>query len=69
MEKFKVRHIVNCDNKKKALKYLIGYLKELKMHFNLKDGDIISILGSTYFEIHKQNVFQKCSNVIKSLLH
>lgn len=50
----------NFENKKQqnARKSLENYVKQLKMHFDLNDKDIIKVL-ETMVKLHKNNVFCK----------
>lgn len=68
MEQFIAQKDVQKNKNQKAKEYLIHYLGELKLHFNLEDGDIIKILRNSYFELNKESIVQRWMSVIKSFL-
>ncbi len=68
MEQFIAQKDVQKNKNQKAKEYLMHYLGELKLHFNLEDGDIIKILRNSYFELNKESIVQRWMSVIKSFL-
>lgn len=46
-------------------KHLEKYLKELKLHFNLSDDDILKILSQTYYSNKPKNPVLKYLNMLK----
>ena len=68
MEQFIAQKDIQDDKKQKAKEYLMHYLGELKLHFNLEDSDIIKILRNSYFELNKESIVQRWMSVIKSFL-
>ena len=45
---------IQKNERQRAKEYLLHYLGELKLHFNLDDSDIIKILRNSYFELNKE---------------
>ena len=68
MESFVAQKNIQKNERQRAKEYLLHYLGELKLHFNLDDSDIIKILRNSYFELNKESIDQKCLSVIKSFL-
>ncbi|HIS73522.1 TPA: hypothetical protein IAA86_00715 [Candidatus Galligastranaerophilus intestinavium] len=69
MEQFIAQKEIQNDTQKRAKEYLMHYLGELKLHFNLEDKDIIKILKNSYFELTRESIVQRWMCVIKSFLH
>lgn len=69
MEQFIAQKEIKNNTQKRAKECLLHYLGELKLHFNLKDKDIIRILKISYFELTRQTLVQRWMCVIKSFLH
>ncbi len=69
MEQFIAQKNTRLERKQRAKEYLLHYLSELKLHFNLDDEDVIKVLKKTYFELNKGSVVQKWLCVVKSFLH
>ena len=68
MESFVAQKSIQKNERQRAKEYLLHYLGELKLHFNLDDSDIIKILRNYYFELNKESIVQKWLSVIKSFL-
>ena len=68
MEQFIAQKDIQENKKQKAKEYLMHYLGELKLHFNLEDSDIIKILRNSYFELNKESIVQRWMSVLKSFL-
>ena len=68
MEQFIAQKDTQIEKKQRAKEYLLHYLSELKLHFNLNDEDVIKFLKKTYFELHKGSIVQKWLCVVKSFL-
>ncbi len=68
MEQFIAQKNVQKNQEEKAKEYLMHYLGELKLHFNLEDSDIIKILRKSYFELNKESIVQRWMSVLKSFL-
>ena len=68
MESFFAQKNIQKNERQRAKEYLLHYLGELKLHFNLDDSDIIKILRNSYFELNKESIVQKWLSVIKSFL-
>ncbi len=68
MEQFIAQKDIQKNKNQKAKEYLMHYLGELKLHFNLEDSDIIKILRNSYFELNKESIVQRWMSVIKSFL-
>ncbi|HIQ89546.1 TPA: hypothetical protein IAA68_06960 [Candidatus Galligastranaerophilus faecipullorum] len=68
MESFVAQKNIQKNERQRAKEYLLHYLGELKLHFNLDDSDIIKILRNSYFELNKESIVQKWLSVIKSFL-
>ena len=68
MEQFIAQKDIQENKKQNAKEYLMHYLGELKLHFNLEDSDIIKILRNSYFELNKESIVQRWMSVIKSFL-
>ena len=66
MESFVAQKNIQKNERQRAKEYLLHYLGELKLHFNLDDSDIIKILRNSYFELNKESIVQKWLSVIKS---
>ena len=64
-QKFKTKPI---DDKQKIRDYILRYLEELKMHFNLSDKEMREILHQAHWEIRVKNPVKNLIYMIKSFL-
>ncbi len=59
---------INLINRKKAQEYLVKYLDDIKLHFNLDDEQIKGLLYQTYLELNDKGVVKRWISVLKSFL-
>ena len=69
MEQFIAQEKSQSERKQRAKEYLLHYLSELKLHFNLDDKDVIKVLEKTCLELNRGSIVQKWLCVVKSFLH
>ncbi len=69
MEQFIAQKKSQSERKQRAKEYLLHYLSELKLHFNLDDKDVIKVLEKTCLELNRGSIVQKWLCVVKSFLH
>lgn len=68
MERFLAKNTVEISDTKKAQDYVLRYVGELKLHFNLNDKDIEKILYNSYIQVQGQGILHKWFNMLKSFL-